>query len=204
MSEYDKDYFIVLEKERPFFPTLSPTEETLDRPFGLQPLVRGKPLMFVDGFRDKHLKDGVQEQIEDVLFCASNIIVKDRIKDRLSALDIADLELFPAVYIGNDEKWHDDFWFVNIYTRWDCWDRQNSTYRSTFKEADPDSLAKVKKYSLNSDLISSVPEKQRMLFKIGRARGQYLFCHKAIADVFLEIPSVQMFRVSDFEEGMQY
>ncbi len=206
MTDFNEEYFIILENDKPCYPTLAAKGSTSDRPYGRRELSRGgPPLMFIDGFRDEHLRDGVREVLTDVLFDGANMVVTSKIKNGLEQFDIDGLQYYPAIYIDNAGTWHEDYWYLNFYKRIDCWDRKLSAYDSDFDESDPHNFADVDKYSLDADKLAKIPEKKRIMFKMGRSTGQYIFAHKKVAKFLLleQIPSMKLFKVSEFEEGDQ-
>lgn len=206
MNDFDSEYFIFLENEKPCYPTLVAKGSTVDRPYGRRELSSGGgPLAFFDGFRNEQLRDGTKEILTDILFDGTSMVVTSRIKSSLEGFDIDGLQYYPAIYIDNSGIWHEDYWYMNFYTRLDCWDREFSIYDSEFDENDPYDFADVDRYSLDSGKLSRVPASERMMFKMGRSAGQYIFAHKEIAKFFLleQIPSMQIFKVSEFEEGDQ-
>lgn len=205
MTEFNEEYYIAIEVESPVYPTLIPQASTADRPYGRKELGNGPPLMFFDGFKDEYIASGIKETVCDVLFEGSDLIVSSKLKEEIEQYNIDNLQFYPVIYKGNDGTWYDSFWFLNFYKDWGCWDRALSVYKS-FDESDPYDYAKVKKYSLDQKVISSVVEEKRLMFKIGRSMEQYIFIHKKIAKLLLlhQIPSLRLFKVSDFIEGMQY
>lgn len=206
MNNFDDEYYIILENSQPYYPTLTAKGSTADRPYGRKELTLGEaPLTFIDGFRDEHLKKGIKEVLTDVLFDSTNMVVSTKIKKGLDEFNIPNLQFYPTTYIDNDGNWHEDYWYMNFYQRLDCWDRTKSEYDDDFDESDPYDFADVDKYHLDSSKLIDIPESERLMFKMGRSAGQYIFAHKRIAKYLLleQIPSMKLFKVSEFQEGDQ-
>jgi len=65
----------------------------------------------------------------------------------------------------------------------DCWDKRKSDYINDpilGGENDNDKYYEVLKFSLNEDMLGSIPLEERLLFKMGGALNAMLTCHESI------------------------
>lgn len=89
-----------------------------------------------------------------------------------------------AIYIHDDEKWHEDYWFLTFTERFDCWDRTNSSYDPEPIEFGGYRLYEIYSYSFNQEAVSRVPLEHRLLFKMGGTTEGLVVCHKTLAPLF--------------------
>lgn len=204
MSIYDEQYYILFRPSDDQYPIATPDAKTADRPYGYEILSPGPPLTFSNAFKDEMISRRMNEIIGDVIFHSPDILVSERFKDFLSPFDIDGLQLFPSIYIGNDGRWHDNYWFLNFYKTLDCWHRDRSDYKRD--KYDPDDNPPIKKYSLHENILDAIPEERRLMFKMGGVSAEYIFAHQLVVDYMVQhaISGVNPIRVADFKEGMQH
>ena len=68
--------------------------------------------------------------------------------------------------------------------RFDCWDRQHSTYEAEPLEMGGFKLHSVYTYSLNEELLDKTPLEQRLLFKMGGSLDAFVVCHQKLLGLF--------------------
>lgn len=205
MNPFDDSYYIAFHTNDDRHPRLTPTKGSEDVIFDGGEF-SGPPLYFINGYRDEDIAANRVEQIGDVLFDGSDLIVSDSIKRYLEKFDTPNLQLYPAVYIDNNDQWHDAYWYLNFTDELECWDKNLSVYTPPDDPTDPYDYAEVEKYSLDSNILSAIPEKNRMLFKMGGASVSYVFVHKDVVKFILENckATVRFIKVVDFEQGVQH
>ncbi|ODB37472.1 hypothetical protein BB427_13360 [Pseudoalteromonas sp. BMB] len=208
--DYNNEYYLILKKYGK--DTLYPRalQKSADRDYEFEQLVWGKePLFFENAYRDKDNANGVIRPIPSVLLDATIPIVSSKIRERLKLFNFVGMQLYPAVYIDDGDNYHEDFWCMNFWQELDCWDRAKSKIEKFTAEEmlEPDYLkgCDIYKYHLDSEVLDKIPEEERLIFK--QAGGlKYVFVHQKIADIFFEekATGVNLVKVSDFEEGMQF
>ncbi|WP_196161095.1 imm11 family protein [Reinekea sp. G2M2-21] len=204
MSKYDHEYYI------PFAPN---TEDKLFwgkhkktvfryRHFHRLTLSDG-PMLFLNDYREEDAKKGVRTPLPDVFESIGFMLIPKPFMEFLRYFDIPGLQLFPAVYIDDDDVWHEDLWLVNFYEGLDCIDLENSSVKYTLWEEGDD--YRVKKPSLSETVLSEIPEDQRLMFKIAKVDNPHLYCHQRVVDFVREIgyTGIDFIKVADFKEGMQ-
>lgn len=187
-NKYDIDYFFILCANNDRIPDLTPDTNTEDRTFRYERQPMGSPpLVFFNGGSDyqKKMKVKVIETPPEILFDGSNPLVPSRIREALLKLNIPNLHMHPSVYIHDDKKWYEDYWYMTFTQQLDCWDRTNSTY-----DDEPIKLGgfinySVYTYSLNEELLDKIPLEQRLLFEMGGTLEGKVVCHKSIKHLFI-------------------
>jgi len=117
--------------------------------------------------------------------------------------------VFPAVYIDDNDNFHEDYWYFGFYKELDCLDIDKSDIEHIdFDDEDIDDEDEVRlevnKYYLNNHILNSIKEESRLLFKIAKCSKKYVFIHQKLVDVFKNESGVRFIKVADFEEGQQY
>jgi hypothetical protein len=189
MRTYDQEYYFIRSASNDSHPTLTPDKNTEDRRFRFEAQPFGSPpLVFFNGAMEyqKKLHISVIENPPEILFDGADMLVPNRIRKELLALDIQNLYMHPAVYIHDDGKWFEHYWYLTFTDRFDCWDRNTSTYD---QEEPPIRLGgfelhQVYTYSFNKELLDKTPLEQRLLFNIGGALDAFTVCHENILSLF--------------------
>ncbi|MEQ3531439.1 DUF1629 domain-containing protein [Pseudoalteromonas sp. XMcav11-Q] len=208
---YDDDYYIIVLNFSEETLYLTPLQKSADRNFEFERLVWGQePLFFENGYKDEDLKSGVKRAIPSVMLDTTIPIISRNIWEKLKFFDFKGMQFYPAVYIDDDGHYHEQYWCMNFWERLDCLDRKRSKFsKTTLKKLklnpDADDLTTYK-YSLDSDVLDKIPEEERLIFKMEPDDMGYVFVHQKIADIFFEekATGVNLVKVSDFEEGMQF
>lgn len=187
MSTINKDYYFIIKAANDRIPSLTADEDTIQKPYDYQELPLGtKPLVFYNGALDWQKSNRIKPMSPPphILFNGSNIVVNDDIREKLLQIDIPYLAIQPAIFIDDKDHWHENYWFLTFTDRFDCWDRDKSTY-------DPDPLDQlgppryeIYTYSLNDDLLEKTPLKSRLIFKMGGTTEGNIVVHKSLAGLF--------------------
>lgn len=189
MGKYDKEYYFIESSDDESNPVLTPDDTTADRKFRYGTQVHEKkPLIFFNGMQELQRKSGVLSLKEPpaILFSGSNPIVPGIIREALLEVNIPNLNMHPVVYVHDNKKRYENYWFMAFSERVDCWDRNNSDY----DQDDPSislgdfNLEQVYRYSLNEYLLEKVPLKNRLLFQIGGVLSASFVCHKSLVNLF--------------------
>jgi len=186
MTDYDNEYyFIRMEDNREYVPYLRPDTSTSKRRFRNEsPAMGSSPLIFTNALKDDFREAGAKAEIADILFESSNFVVRDHIRAKLLAHEIPGMVLHPAVYIDDNDEWHEDYWFVGFTSRLDCWDREKSTYSSPPLQIGANEFYDIYSYSLNRKLLDATPLENRLLFQMGGTQDAMIVCHQTLAPVF--------------------
>ena len=185
MNKYDQEYYFIVEADDKKLPSLSPDENTEVRTFRYErQLVGSPPLVFENGWKKENLTKYIKAPVTEILFSGSNLVVRSHIRKTLLKYEIPNLHMHPTVYIHDDGKWHEDYWYMTFTEQFDCWDRQHSTYEAEPLEMGGFSLHSVYTYSLNEALLDKTPLEQRLLFKMGGTQDGYIVCHQKLLGLF--------------------
>ncbi len=109
---------------------------------------------------------------DDQLFVEADQRTADRDYD-FRKVPLGEAPLYPAVYIDDENNWHDNYWFLNFYEELDCWDRK----LSVIGEDDDEHESAVYQYYLDAKILDGIPEEKRLLFIMG---GQMLLVSLSI------------------------
>ncbi|MET3130293.1 hypothetical protein AAKU55_000546 [Oxalobacteraceae bacterium GrIS 1.11] len=189
MSKYNQQYYFIRSADNDSNPDLTPDTNTEDRRFSFEKQPMGSPpLVFFNGAKEYQQKMGIPSVKipPEILFDGTNMLVPSRIRKILLKLDIPHLHMHPAIYIHDDGKWYEDYWYMAFSERFDCWDRKTSNY----EQDDPPirlggfELYQIYTYSLNDELLDAIPLEQRLLFKIGETLDAFIVCHESLSRLF--------------------
>ncbi|WP_196156920.1 imm11 family protein [Reinekea sp. G2M2-21] len=206
MSKYDYEYYIPFapNTEEKLFLGLNQKSHDRDYHFSKLNLAEG-PMVYINNYKEEDVEAGTRTPIPDVFLRLGVMVIPKPFMEFLRYFDIPGLQLFPAVYIDDDDIWHEDLWLVNFYEGLDCIDVKNSEI-----DYDPDVWSMgddyiVDKPSLSEAVLSEIPEDQRLMFKIAKVDNPHLYCHQRVVDFVREIgyTGIDFIKVADFEEGMQ-
>jgi len=131
------------------------------------------------------------------------IIVDDKIKKKLEHFEILNFQLYPAVIIDDDNKYHERYWFFNMYNEFSALDLDKSTIKRFYPENDDHSITK---YYLSDEILDSIPEEQRLIFKEDKCSQGITIVHQKIVDIFNSegATAVNFIKISDYEKGKQF
>jgi len=119
--------------------------------------------------------------------------------------DIDGMQLYPAVYIDDDDHWHDNYWFLTFYEKYIYWDKKRSQF-ITIDETDDQHDAEVDSYCLDETKLQGIAEERRLIFKMGGVGDPYVFVHQKIVDFLManQCKGIRFFKTCEFEEGDQF
>ncbi|WP_425628067.1 imm11 family protein [Vibrio neptunius] len=164
-----------------------------------------KKLDFGDGpvFFENGFKGLVPFNLTDGQFDGLYPVVSLKVASVIRYHNIDGFQLFPAVIIGDDGKWHKDFYFFNFYSPLDCVDFENSDVREYKPNA---RYNEVISYKLRSDVLDGIPEENRLMIKLARVQGGALIFHQKIVDALarFDVEAFQFFKLSEYELDMEY
>lgn len=187
MTDHNSQYFFIRADNvnNTRLPSLCPDTNTSERRFRYDPEPIGSaPLIFTNGWKEEYLQRGIKDDVTDVLFDGNNFAVRDRIRRQLLELNVPHLHIHPTIYIDDSGQWHEDYWYLTFSKLLDCWDRETSDYGDDPIEIGGTTLYGVYSYSLNTELLDSIPLSDRLLFKMGGTIQAMEVCHKSIAGIF--------------------
>ena len=202
---YEREYFFIQPPaSSPRVPFLNPDLNTSRRNYSFEALPLGQaPLTFQNANSAENRLRGIRSATTDVLFDGTDLVVRDKIRKRLLDYEIPHLHVYPAIFIDDADKWHEDFWFLTFTERWDCWDRATSDYE---QEAPPMQLGgvayfQVYRYSFDQALMDKTPLSERLLFKLGGTLDAHIVAHESIVGKVFGSSGdngAEYIRVSDF------
>ena len=191
MSDFAQQYFFLNRPNNEALPYLQPTDETANLNFRFEQMPLGtKPLMFFNGIADmqKENKIAPLKVLPDVLFSGTDLVVRDRIREKLLEADIPNLALQASIYIDEEGNWHEDYWYLTFTERFDCWDRDKSEYRAKPLQIGGMELYSIYEYKLDEELLAKTTLKDRQLFKMGGVNPAPVTVHKSLAGIFRSVP----------------
>lgn len=203
MNKYNDDYYIMFMPHGDEQIYVKPNVQTAKRKSHYEKLtIGGAPLFFENSYREE---DKNQWPITDVLVDTSGFLAPQRSYDMIKRLEIQYLQLAPAVYVDDDDKYHEHFWYFGFYNEINCLDIVNSTIESVdYDDEDDEQRLEVFKYSLNEESLDLIEEEKRLMFKIGGCSKKYIFVHKKIVEMFKNDSGIRFIKVAHFEEGLQH
>jgi len=205
MSTFDKDYFFIMMPEDERLPDLEPDEDTFAKSYSWKVSPIGsKPFIFYNGSYERQKRKHIisMSPPPDVLFDGSNLLVIDRIADKLQDFEIPNLAIQPAIFIDHKDNWYENYWFLTFTELFDCWDRDRSEYPPEPIHANTKPpLYSLYVYSLNEDLLQNTPLAERRLFKMGGTTAGHVVAHKSIVNLF-RVKGVDIVPLTDY--GVNY
>ncbi len=203
MKNYDEQYYFLQSVDDDSHPVLTPNASTKDRSFRFEKQPFGSPpFVFLNGAKDHQQKMNIPviEEPPEILFDGDNILVPSRIREALLMLDISNLNMHPAIYIHDDGKWYENYWYMTFTEEFDCWDRSSSIYEDGPMEIGGFTLFNIYKYSLNKEVFDKSKIESRLLFKMGGSLNAFIVCEKSLASLFPddEKSGMKLILVSDY------
>jgi hypothetical protein len=205
MANYEADYLFLRRPTDEALPYAQPDANTAELNYMFEVMPAGStPLTFFNGMaamqRERRIRP--YKGAPEVLFVGSDLLVSDRLRGKLLPFDIPNLAIQPAIYVDDDGRWHDGFWYLTFTDRFDCWDRDLSDYdRDDPIELGGMQLFDVYSFKLDGRLLDNTPLQERLLFKMGGVNPAPVTVHKSLAGVFRSLgPAVcELQSVADFE-----
>ncbi len=187
MGNYNSQYYFIQSADNDSHPGLTADINTEDRRYSFEAQPMGSPpLVFFNGAKEYQEKMKIKtiEVPPKILFDGSNLMVPRKVREKLLQLDIPHLDMHPAIYIHDDGKWYEDYWYMTFTERFDCWDRTSSVYEEEPLEMGGFKLHSVYTYSLDQEFLAGIPLARRLLFKMGGTQDAYVVCHESISSLF--------------------
>ncbi|WP_024610363.1 DUF1629 domain-containing protein [Pseudoalteromonas sp. TB64] len=163
------------------------------------------PMVYLNNYKEENLKLGIKTVLPDIFLDFGAMIIPKAFMVFLRQFDIYGLQLFPTIYIDDDEKWHENLWLVNFFEGIDCIDKQKSEI-----DYDPDLWDEgdrliVDNTIFDDSVLRAIPEEQRLIFKMANVNMPHLYCHQRVVDYIREqnYTGIIFVKASDYFEGME-
>ncbi|MFM2593531.1 DUF1629 domain-containing protein [Vibrio harveyi] len=200
MKNYEQEYYLL--KRVPFrekFLSLRATLDTGRRNHTYERLDYGDgPVFFENGYKGE-----IPFYLTNVQMDSIYPVVSEDIAGVVNQYKTHGLQLFPAVIIGDDGKWHEEFYFFNFYDALDCVDFENSDV----DEYEPNAKHnEVITYKLLSSVLDNIPEENRLIIKLARVEGGAIIIHDKVVKALAKfnIETFQFFKLSEYKLGMEF
>lgn len=206
MSVIDDIYHVAVPANGPGIIYLKPDEETADRNYTNSHQLPGRPLHFLNGFREEMAEDGEKESITDVLFDSDVFMVSERVYHMIADFDIADLQCYPSVYEADDGKLYDYMFLIFDGTMGQDWLDRDLSDLDEEEDLEEGEKPFVDRFVLDEKKIRAIPEEQRLMFRMTGVMNPMVFVHQRIVDLFAAnaVTGIRFIRVSDYEDGMEF
>jgi hypothetical protein len=127
-------------------------------------------------------------------------IVSEKVYEVLFPMKIKGIQLIPVTIYNYDNKkpYGDKFYYLHVYNRLECFDKNNSIYYYDHEYGFYD----IKKIRLNEDKLSKVPLDERLIFKtLEDVLLKNLF-HKSIVDKIMAADprGIQFINIKDYKD----
>lgn len=165
-----------------------------------------RPIKFITDNQELKKEYGIGEVLGDLHRCMSGFVISTKVKDHLIRLPNRNIQYIPAIIIDINQKWHENYWYMHIYDELECLDAVNATVEE-YKELPDDAPLDVIDYSLDGKVLNDIPEKERMLFRLGgNVYETRTLVHNDLVNWIREshLTGFRFFRVDEFEDGMQF
>lgn len=214
MSRYEDEYYIAFEPSDSGRVQARPDRKTGERNYHYEKVpLGGVPFRFDNANKERDLEAGNSWLLTDVLMASGDLLVNNKVHDELKQYAISNLQYYPSSYIDDENNVHDHYWFMTFYQSLDCWCRERSVklnwkqyYDDDDDESEEEESPDITKYYLDENVLDGISEEKRLMFKMGGASLEYIFCHQKIVDYFVsnKVSGVRFIKVSKFHEGCQF
>ncbi|MER2497044.1 DUF1629 domain-containing protein [Vibrio neptunius] len=200
MKSYEDQYYLLL--KNPFRNDSSSLKATLNtsrRDFRTKKLdYGGGPVFFtlngeVSAFDQKKIQ-----------FSGIFPVVSSDVAKLFMPYKITSFQLFPAVIIDQNDKWHEDFFYFNLYDELDCIDFEKSKIRN-YDPSDYDH--EVIEYKFNKDILDAIDVDNRLIILPEGVFGGSLIFHENIVEdmkKFIYNNSLSFYKLSEYKLGDEY
>ncbi|WP_166113954.1 hypothetical protein [Pseudoalteromonas sp. Z9A5] len=205
MSKYDQEYYLpfaAMDDSKLF---VGMDKKTVMRRGHRKLNLSEGPMFYMNSYKVEDKKEGVKLPIPDIMIVAGQMVIPNEMMKFLRVFDLPGIQVFPAVYIDDDDKWHENLSVIHCYKRVDCLDFEKSRIKNNPKTWEEGDDHKVKQPSLCEAALNAIPEENRLILKINKVSLPHLYCHQRVVDFIrkMKYTGVQFIKVADFEEGMQ-
>jgi len=204
MSKYNDDYYIVFEYDDAETVYLKALRKTADRDYEFEKMRFGlEPLFFENAYKKEDIKRKIERKIRSVHMNMNFLLINNELRDKLKFFDITYFQLYPAVIIDDNEHYHENYWFFNIYNNLDCIDYDKSIIRD-YEVGDK--YHDVNTYYLSDAVLDKIPEEERLIFRPANTDIGFTFVHQKIVNVFNDygVDTLRFMKVSEWEMGKQF
>ena len=202
---YDDKYYLLKRPRIDNYPLLIATVKTAARDYEFDPVPPSSEALFFQNEEALENPDSEDQFITPpILITGVSFITIGTIKRYLTELGLKGMRFHPAVYIAGKEDCYEDYWYLNIYTTIDCWDRDKSKVKKIFSN---DGMPlELRKIVLDEAVLDSIDEENRLIFRMGSAAGSPLLVHQRIIDYFEEasVTGYRAFKVNEYQFGMEF
>lgn len=209
MSKYNEEYYLAIKSYCERYMGVKPLRKTNDRRYSYKKLLPGEPLFFENFNKEEDIADGVKNVMNDV-YIDVTLIIENTLREKFKDLNTYGMQLYPAIFIDDEDEWHENYWCMNFYEFIDCIDKEKSTFsdstiRRLAKNPEHKRLS-VERYSLSEKVLDKIPEQERMFFKARGDSDARVFVHeKAVAEFeAINATGIRFIKVADFELGDEY
>ncbi|MCX2791544.1 hypothetical protein [Vibrio sp. Sgm 5] len=203
MSQYNEQYFIVFKSYDENTLYLSPQKHSAMRDYEFTKLSGSEPMFFENGYREEDLSRGVSRPIKDAHLAIAYPVFTNEIRKSLGQVDNKCFQLFPAVIVDDSVKYHEDYWVFNVFEKMDVLNLEECD----IDDFDPeDTRHTIDKYSLDTDKLDALPEKERLVFMPKYSDYPHIMVHESVVKVFKKhnVDTLKFVKVSDWEMGLQF
>ena len=201
MNNYEEQYYKVF--EIPYRDTFLHLKASLDT--GRRRYTFTK-LDFGDGpiFFSNADKGEMPFIVSDFILHSFFPVVSKKIAEKLVPFDINGFQLFPAVLIGDDDEWYEDFFFFNVYESLDCIDFERSEILVYSPE---DTRHEIIRYKFKNEVLDAIPLENRLIIRPKKVAGGGLLIHESIVKKIskdINDDEFKFFKLSDYKLGDKY
>lgn len=117
-------------------------------------------------------------ELADVHNDAYQLIISNKIKEAMQAMQLKDVQYLPATIENPKTKEvFEDYWVLYIYNMIYCMNKE----KSKFKAHNNGRIVSIDKLMLNNEVLDKIPLEERLVFALGEKRLQMLF-HASIVE----------------------
>jgi len=206
MTNYNEQYYILFGDTSNGASHLRPSSNTVDRSYTYVKLnLSGGPTFFYNSFAEEDKKAGIKHPILDVMDADGWFLFSNRLYQQMATFEINGMQLFPAVFIDDNKKYHENYFLTNFYEELDCLDVDKSNIRSK-RERRNRITYNVKELFLSNEILDKIPEEQRLMFRIDKVGDGHILVHQKIKDIIEQenATGAKFFRVDQYKAGDEY
>jgi len=205
MSKYDQEYFIpfaAMDDNKLF---VGMDKKSVKRRRLKKINIAEGPMVYLNDYREEDKKRGVKTPIPDIMPVSGQVVIPNEMVRFLRVFPILGIQLFPAVYIDDDDNWHENLSVIHCYKRLDCLDFDKSIIDNDPEYWEDGDEHTVDKLYISEAALNTIPEDERLIFQINKVKRRHIYFHQRIVDYIrkMKYTGVQFIKVADFEEGMQ-
>lgn len=203
MSQYNSQYYIVFKNYDENTLYLKPQKHSAMRDYEYTKLTGGEPMFFENGYRDEDRARGISRPINQAHMSIAYPVFTDAIKQSLGNIENESFQLYPAVIVDDNDKFHDGYWVFNLFDDMDVLNLE----KCCIDDFDPDEEEQsISEYYLDDDKLSAIPEKDRLVFMPRYTDYPHIMVHEKVVRAFKKhnVDTLNFVKVSDWVMGMQF